>query len=90
MKEVVFTHREDARELERLVSEYNRDVLVGVAHKIRGGAQLAGDSALADACRMLEQLVDEEDGSLVYRPQVELVLACLQALEVRLLQELPS
>jgi two-component system sensor histidine kinase EvgS len=90
VKEIVLTHREDGNELERLSRENNRDGLVRVAHKIRGGAQLAGDSALTDACRVLEECVGEEDESLPYRPHVEHVLACLQALEVRLLQDLPS
>lgn len=90
VKEMVLTHREDGNELERLARENNRDGLVRVAHKIRGGAQLAGDAALTDACRVLEQLVCEENGALPYGSHVEHVLACLQSLELRLLQDLPS
>jgi len=90
VKQIVLTHREDANELQRLASEDDRDGLVRVAHKIRGGAQLAGDAALNDACHALEQRAGEADGSLPYRTHVEQVLVCLQALESRLLQELPS
>lgn len=91
VNEIVTTHRADARELERLAREDNRDGLSKTAHKIRGGAHLTGDRALNDACLLLEQLaVQETDEPARYLQQVETVLACLKALEVRLLQDLPS
>lgn len=88
VKEMVLAHRQDGKELERLAREDDRNGLVRISHKIRGGAQLAGDAALTGACRALEQLVCEENEALQYRPHVEHVLVCLQSLEVRLLQDL--
>lgn len=85
VKEMVLAHRQDSKELERLAREDDRNGLVRISHKIRGGAQLAGDAALTRACRALEQLVCEENEALQYRPHVEHVLVCLQSLETRLL-----
>ncbi|WP_446739891.1 Hpt domain-containing protein [Pseudomonas sp. TH31] len=86
---MVRTHRQEGQELERLASLDDRVGLVRVAHKIRGGAQLAGDDALAEACRVIEQIACEVDSS-EYGCHVEQVLVCLQALEARLLQDLGS
>lgn len=84
VNELVRTHRQEGQELERLARLDDRAGLVRVAHKIRGGAQLAGDDALAEACRVIEQIVCEVD-SPEYSSHVGHVLACIQALEARLL-----
>lgn len=86
VNELVRTHRQEGQELERLASLGDRVGLVRVAHKIRGGAQLACDDALADACRVIEQIACESNSS-EYGSHVKRVLACLQSLEVRLLQD---
>jgi len=88
--EIVLTHREDSRELERLAQEGDRDGLARIAHKIRGGAQLTGDRELGDACHALEHVVTEEGETVSYFSNVELILTCLQALESRLLQDSAS
>lgn len=87
VNEMVRTHRQDGQELERLVVEENWAGVARVAHKIRGGAQLAGDSALTNACQALEQRVEEGE-AVTYRSEVERVLYYLQVLEVRLLKSL--
>lgn len=89
VQEIVLTHRQDSLELERLARDGDRSGLVRVAHKVRGGAQLAGDRALSEACHALEDRVVEEDESMPYSVEVEVVVACLHALEKRLLQDLP-
>nr|WP_262381771.1 transporter substrate-binding domain-containing protein [Pseudomonas sp. WS 5406] len=88
VNEILLTHRVDGYELQRLVREGTREDLARVAHKIRGGAHLAGDRALNDACLALERLVADESEPSLYHQQVEVVVACLEALEVRLLQTL--
>ncbi|WP_445177509.1 transporter substrate-binding domain-containing protein [Pseudomonas sp. McL0111] len=90
VEQIVLTHREDGSDLQRLTLEDDRNGLIRVAHKIRGGAQLAGDAALSDACHALEQIVAGKNGSLPYDSEVKQVLACLQALEDRLLQNVAS
>ncbi|WP_409319247.1 ATP-binding protein [Pseudomonas sp. KCJK9016] len=88
VQEILQTHRDDRRSLERLMLENNHDALAHVAHKIKGGAQLVGDQTLHEACQRLEQLVVEEAEPAQYRKQVEAILSCLLALEVRLLEQL--
>ncbi|WP_249490798.1 transporter substrate-binding domain-containing protein [Pseudomonas sp. HS6] len=90
VNEIVLTHRADGHELQRLAKEEKRDDLARVAHKIRGGAHLAGDRSLNDACVALEQLLAEDGEPLLFRQQTEVVLKCLHELEVRLLQGLAS
>lgn len=89
VNELVLAHRQEGQELERLALLDDRAGLARVAHKIRGGAQLAGDDALAEACRVIEQSGHEVD-SPEYGRHVDDVLVCLQALEARLLQNLAS
>lgn len=88
--EIVLTHREDGRELDRLAGEGDREGLARIAHKVRGGAQLTGDRELSDACHALEHAAMGEGEAADYLSNVELVVACLQALEFRLLQDSTS
>lgn len=90
VNEIVLTHRKDSQELARLAREGDRNGLGRIAHKIKGGAYLAGDPALNDACDVLERLIAVGGELLPHLHQVEIILACLQALEVRLLRDLAS
>ncbi|MCY7261886.1 transporter substrate-binding domain-containing protein [Pseudomonas protegens] len=83
VEQILISLREDRSNLERLAQECDRPGLGRIAHKIRGGATLTGDSALAEACSALERIVSENiDAS--YEFEVEKVKSCLYAFEVEL------
>ncbi|MFJ9990399.1 transporter substrate-binding domain-containing protein [Pseudomonas putida] len=80
---LVQAHQESASELIRLTQNRDTTGAGKVAHKIRGGAQLAGDQDLIEACRALEALAPEAELQ-VLKACVEQVLALSDALEQRL------
>ncbi|KTC63565.1 hypothetical protein AO262_24350 [Pseudomonas fluorescens ABAC62] len=85
---LIQTHQEDARQLQDCLQSGDVARLIKIAHKVHGGAQLAGDAALMDACRTLESL-DEQTAPQRYADAVSRLLTCLFDLERRLLQDLP-
>ena len=84
VEEIIKTHREDTLQLTHLLELGDIKGLAELAHKIRGGAHLTGDTQLNEACSALENTVLL--GSLqACHVQVKALQACLQALEDRLL-----
>ncbi|MBC3438209.1 transporter substrate-binding domain-containing protein [Pseudomonas sp. BW16M2] len=90
VEEIVRTHRADGEALQRLALAGEPRALARLVHKVRGGARLTGDQALNDACAALEQLIEAQGDARGYARQVEKIVACLQALEARLLKDLPD
>ncbi|MBD8512857.1 transporter substrate-binding domain-containing protein [Photobacterium sp. CAU 1568] len=85
VEEILRTLREDASKLAELGQEDDLKALVRLAHKIKGGAQLAGDAQLVKACQVLEE--SGERGVQRSRAQISVVLHLLEVLQMRLLEE---
>lgn len=85
VEEVLRALREDASRLAKLGEGDDYEAIARLAHKIRGGAQLAGDEQLVKACQALED--DTEAGALRGRADIDVVLQLLGALQMRLLEE---
>ena len=84
LQEIIKTHKEDARELLRLLENSEIVEMGKLAHKIRGGAHLTGDLTLSEACSALENAASKQ--SLESCKEIaNRVFACLDALERRLL-----
>jgi two-component system sensor histidine kinase EvgS len=84
--ELVRTNREDGARLEQLVLNNDLQKMIGVAHKIKGGAQLADAQTLIEACVQLESAAHQGDGPGC-RNQVDRLLTAIQELEDQLLQD---
>ncbi|MFJ2550210.1 transporter substrate-binding domain-containing protein [Pseudomonas sp. NPDC087612] len=83
VEQILISLREDSINLEVLARECDRPGLARIAHKIRGGATLTGNSELVEACSELERFV-LEDIEMPYEVQVERIKACLRELESEL------
>lgn len=83
--EILKSLHEDAAKLNQLVKDDNREGIVRVAHKIKGGAQLAGHTLLLEACNALE---DCASGMLQsYQVDLDAVLQQMDALRELLLAD---
>lgn len=85
--ELVRTNRADGAQLEALAHENDFEKVMGLAHKIRGGAQMADAQALIAACTALEESASRGD-STVCQQQVNHLLSEMMSLEVDLLASL--
>lgn len=88
VQEILRSLRADALEIERLAQEDDLEAIARVAHKIRGGAHLAGGQELSEACRALELGISEGESTAAYSAQLETLLTCLRSLEETLLKQL--
>ena len=84
--ELVRTNREDGARLEALVLKNECQPMMVIAHKIKGGAQLADARQLIDACAQLEALAQGGDAPAC-RLQVDVLLGEMRSLEEQLLQD---
>lgn len=83
VNQILRCHREDAV---KLAQADTFEELARLAHKLLGGAQLADERALIEACNSLQDLTSQ--GSMqMCKAQVTVVLTGLQKLEDRLLQD---
>lgn len=87
VEELVRTNREDGARLVQLILQNDLQTLIGIAHKIKGGALLADAKALIEACVKLESCAQQGDRPACHE-QVDILLAAVQELEDRLLQDL--
>ena len=85
--ELIRSNRADAAMLEDLIHTSDLPRLAGMAHKIRGGAQLADAQMLVAACATLEFAVQTGDGPAC-RLQVAAILSAMGELEALLLEDL--
>ena len=85
--ELIRTNREDGARLEQLVLDNDFEKIISLAHKIKGGAQLADARDLIEACVKLESLGFQANASSC-AAQAKLLLSTMQALEERLLEDL--
>lgn len=60
LKELIEVNQKDIQALQDLISEKNRCEIGRLAHRIRGGANLAGDELLITVCRELEVACETE------------------------------
>ncbi|GLH41379.1 hybrid sensor histidine kinase/response regulator [Pseudomonas atacamensis] len=81
--ELINTNRQDAARLEQLMLNKELNKIGSLAHKIKGGAQLADAQDLVEACVQLELLVNMADADACYE-QIKSLIHCMQKLEQRL------
>ncbi|WP_161904364.1 transporter substrate-binding domain-containing protein [Pseudomonas sp. L13] len=84
VEELINTNRQDASRLEQLMLDKELKKISGLAHKIKGGAQLADARELIEACAQLESLVHMNDTGAC-EEQVKTVIQIMQSLEQHLL-----
>ncbi len=82
--ELINTNRQDAARLEQLMENKELKKIGSLAHKIKGGAQLADAQALIEACVHLESLAHMDD-AVACNGQIKTLIQIMQALEQRLL-----
>ncbi len=83
IEQLIRSNEEDSESLVKAMQRSDQEGLVRLAHKIRGGAQLANDLGLINACRALEEstgATSEEN----LRHYVGEILIHLRALEAKL------
>ena len=85
VEEILRSLREDAEILAQAGEEGNREGIARVAHRIKGGAQLAGDEPLVMACNALEEGAGEQWQSC--QAEIEAVLQHMSALQASLLAD---
>lgn len=84
VKELINTNRQDAARLEQLMIDKELKKISSLAHKIKGGAQLADARNLIDACAKLESLVHMDDADACGE-QIKTMIQIMQMLEQKLL-----
>jgi two-component system sensor histidine kinase EvgS len=87
VNEMINTNRTDGARLEQLVQDNDLAQIIGLAHKIKGGAQLADARELIEACAQLESLAHQGDSAACHAT-VKALLNAMLTLENRLLQDL--
>lgn len=87
VKELIDTNHQDATHLKQLLANQELKKISGVAHKIKGGAQLADALDLIEACVQLESLVHRGDAEGC-DGQIKALIEIMHSLEQRLLATL--
>ncbi|NCE88459.1 transporter substrate-binding domain-containing protein [Pseudomonas sp. Q1] len=87
VNELINTNRKDGLRLEELLAENDLPRMTSLAHKIKGGAQLADARELIDACVELESRASQGD-QVSCEKQVETLLTVMRTLEQRLSKDL--
>jgi len=87
VKELINTNNQDAARLEQLIVDKELKKISSLAHKIKGGAQLADAQDLIEACVELESLVHRDDANGC-DAQIKTLIQIMQSLEQRLLATL--
>ena len=85
VKEILRAIRDDSIKLVELRDDCNLKELGRLAHKIKGGAQLTGDTKLVNACQELEDCADV--GAQDPGVKIGLVLNLLNDLQTRLIED---
>lgn len=85
--ELIKTNRSDGALLEQFLLDNDFKKIISLAHKIKGGAQLANALELIEACLLLEALAFQCDVSSCDK-QIKTVLLTMQSLEQQLLADL--
>ncbi|MGB4072742.1 transporter substrate-binding domain-containing protein [Pseudomonas sp.] len=85
VEEILRALREDAAILAQAGAADDRKGMARVAHKIKGGAQLAGDEPLVRACNALEEGACEQRQSC--QAEIAAVLQHMDAMRARLLAD---
>jgi len=85
--EFIKTNREDSALLEKLLLDNNLEKMPSLAHKIKGGAQMAGAQEIIEACGQLEILAIQGDATACAE-KVKTLLSRLLSLEHQLLDRL--
>ncbi len=83
VEQLLRSNQEDSESLVEAMQQGDHEALVRLAHKIKGGAQLANDQGLIEACRALENstvTISEEN----QRHHVGEILIHIRALEAKL------
>ncbi|VVM36714.1 Virulence sensor protein BvgS [Pseudomonas fluorescens] len=84
---LVSANREDSARLDELLHDHDFEKMAALAHKIKGGAQMADARELIDACVQLESVARQGDIAGC-EMQVKELLGALQLLERSLLDDL--
>jgi two-component system sensor histidine kinase EvgS len=84
--ELVRTNREDGAQLEILLAGKSFEKIASLAHKIKGGAQLADATELIEVCAKLESMAFQGNSDSC-EVQVKALLSALQTLEQVLLED---
>lgn len=82
--ELISTNRLDAARLQQLMVNKELEKIAGLAHKIKGGAQLVDEQDLIEACVNLESLAFMSDADACDK-QIKALITIMQSLEQRLL-----
>ena len=87
VKEMINTNHQNADRLVQLMANKELKKFSGLAHKIKGGAQLADAQYLIEACGQLESLAhrDDADGC---NAQIKSLIQIMHSLEQKLLATL--
>ncbi|MNF40508.1 Virulence sensor protein BvgS precursor [compost metagenome] len=86
LDELINTNRTDSARLKQLMLDEDFENMISLAHKIKGGAQMADARELIDACTQLESLAFKGD-ALSCSEQVETLLSAIESLERHLLED---
>ncbi|AIB38771.1 transporter substrate-binding domain-containing protein [Pseudomonas simiae] len=85
VEELINTNRQDAARLEQMLINNELKKISGLAHKIKGGAQLADARNLIEACMQLESLAHLDDANAC-EEQIKTVIQIMLSLEQELLE----
>ncbi|MBT2375390.1 transporter substrate-binding domain-containing protein [Pseudomonas fluorescens] len=86
VNELISTNRTDGTTLEELMRKNDFEKIVKLAHKIKGGAQIADAQELIDTCIELEAGAFRRDAAFCHK-QIKALLTALQSLERKLLND---
>lgn len=87
--ELINTNREDGKRLEELLLNNEFEKMCSLAHKIKGGAQIADAQELIEACTKLEAGAFQRNETACDL-QVRMLLTALQSLEQHLLKDIEN
>ncbi|NWD42488.1 transporter substrate-binding domain-containing protein [Pseudomonas yamanorum] len=84
--QLVSTNREDVAKLEQSLQNGDLANVARIAHKVKGGAQLADAQVLIEACTQLETLAEQGE-RLALQQALNVVVAAIGDLEILLLAD---
>ncbi|PRB90105.1 Hpt domain-containing protein, partial [Pseudomonas cedrina] len=87
VNEMARTNQEDSARLDELLRDHDFEKIVALAHKIKGGAQMADARGLIDACAQLESVALQGNIASCEK-QVKVLLSAMHSLEQFLLDGL--
>lgn len=87
VEELINTNRKDGKNLEKSLLNNEFEKMGGLAHKIKGGAQIADAREIIEICKKLEAGAFQRDGTIC-ELEVRMLLAALESLELLLLKDI--